>query len=507
MRIPTPDIIQAIRDPELLGGLFGGDLEPWRAWIAHLKAVFGLELDDSERFPVADPDLDVEQPRMMTELELARECCGGVEPRGPYSTVYSIIGRRGGKSRVASVVGSYLAAFCDYSGSLAPGESALVMSLAPTKSQAGIVLSYAEAALGLESLRPLVVPPSNKARNKISNSAGEIELVNVHGCPISLAVAACNYRTSRGWTVVAAILEELAFWRFETESANPDREVVNAVRPGMATIPNGLLWGISSPYAKSGVLYEEHLKHWGVEGSRTLVWKAPTWVMNPLVPRDFLLEERERDPASFRSEYGAEFRDDVEDFISMELLQELTIEGRKELPKQRGKSYVAFCDPSGGRSDEMTLAVAHKDEKTGRTVLDQELAVAPPFRPPEVVKQFAAELKRYGISSVTGDRYSGEWVVTAFAAEGINYEASQLSRSEIYLEFVPLASARAVELLDNQPTLRQFSKLMRKKRAGGRDIVDHPRGGRDDRANAAAGALVLAAGETADYHVGWIDID
>ena len=50
----------------------------------------------------------------------------------------------------------------------------------------------------------------------------------------------CSFRTTRGYTVVAACCDELAFWRGE-DSSNPDDEIINAIKPAMATIPNAML--------------------------------------------------------------------------------------------------------------------------------------------------------------------------------------------------------------------------------------------------------------------------
>ena len=76
---------------------------------------------------------------------------------------------------------------------------------------------------------------------------------------------------------------------------------------------------------------------------------------------------------------------------------------------------------------------------------------------------------------------------------GVRYVASELSRSEIYLEALPLFSQGRIELLD-MPLLRtQLLLLERRVRAGSRaDSVDHPRGAHDDLANSACGALHLA---------------
>jgi hypothetical protein len=52
-----------------------------------------------------------------------------------------------------------------------------------------------------------------------------------------------------------------------------------------------------------------------------------------------------------------------------------------------------------------------------------------------------------------------------------------------------------VELLDHPPMLKhQLLALQRRARRGGLDDIDHPRGGHDDVANVAAGALVHAIG-------------
>jgi hypothetical protein len=71
------------------------------------------------------------------------------------------------------------------------------------------------------------------------------------------------------------------------------------------------------------------------------------------------------------------------------------------------------------------------------------------------------------------------------------YLPSERTKSEIYREFVAPVNAGRVRLLD-LPVLRaQLLGLERRVARGGRDSIDHAPGGRDDVANAAAGALVL----------------
>jgi len=57
---------------------------------------------------------------------------------------------------------------------------------------------------------------------------------------------------------------------------------------------------------------------------------------------------------------------------------------------------------------------------------------------------------------------------------------------------LPALNSGRVELLDVPRLVGQLCGLERRTARGGRDTIDHPPGGRDDVANAVAGAVVLA---------------
>jgi hypothetical protein len=154
-------------------------------------------------------------------------------------------------------------------------------------------------------------------------------------------------------------------------------------------------------------------------------------------------------------------------------------------------AYRAFVDPSGGSNDAMTLAISHIEGR--RVVLDCLLERRAPFSPDSVVGEFAGTAKAYGISTVTGDRYAGEWPAERFQVHGIRYEPAELNRSELYLCFLPLLNSGRLELLDHPRMVSQFCGLERRTSRGGRDTVDHAPGSHDDIANAVAGAAWLAS--------------
>jgi hypothetical protein len=81
------------------------------------------------------------------------------------------------------------------------------------------------------------------------------------------------------------------------------------------------------------------------------------------------------------AEYGAEFRRDIESFVSIEAVTACVSRGVYERAPQRGVVYSAFVDPSGGSADAMTLAVGHRDHARQVAVIDALREVAPPFSP------------------------------------------------------------------------------------------------------------------------------
>jgi hypothetical protein len=247
----------------------------------------------------------------------------------------------------------------------------------------------------------------------------------------------------------------------------------------------------SSPYARRGVLWEAFRRHFGRAGSPLLVWKAATRVMNPTVPQAIIDEATEADPASAAAEYGAQFRTDVETYIAREVVDAAIAPDRFELPPLTGTNYVAFVDPSGGTSDSMTLAVAHRDEQ-GRVLLDAVRERRPPFSPDDVVLEFVALLKSYNTRTVQGDRYAGEWPRERFRVHGIEYEVAEQPKSELYRDLLPILNSGRAELLDVPRLVTQLCGLERRTARGGRDSIDHAPGAHDDLANSVAGAIVTA---------------
>jgi hypothetical protein len=459
--VPTLSLVDTLDAEGLFAGQFGD--ESWQPWRVVLAALEGRALDEQG-------------------VALYRACTGRQTlPTEPVKEFVAIVGRRGGKSRVGALLAIEAACLRDWTPYLAPGETATVALIAADRSQARTTFGY---IAGLLDAVPMLAQRVTRRR------AHAIEL----GKRVRIEVTTASARTTRGYTFAAVICDELAFWRSET-SVEPDVEVLAAVRPGMTTLPGSRLICISSPYSRRGALWQAFKDHYGREGDPVLVWKASSAVMNPAIDPAAVEAAYQRDPASAAAEYGAEFRTDVEAFLTRELLDAVVVPGRTALPPVSGTNYLAFVDPSGGAQDAMTLAIAHSERQDGHltAVLDLVAARQPPFSPESVVREFSKVLKSYGVGCVTGDRYSGEWCREGFARYGIAYMVSEHTKSQLYGEWLPLVTSQRVALLEQPKLVQEALGLERRTARGGRDSIDHGPHGHDDLLNAAAGALVLAA--------------
>ncbi len=450
-------IRDVMTDEHLFGAMFAADT--WAAWRSLLYGFYGLELtaDEATTF------------QKLTGRETL--------PADPHDELWLVVGRRGGKSQIAALLAVYLAALHDYSDKLSSGEVATIMVLAADRKQARSCFRYVS---GLIQSNPMI------SSMIVREDKETIELNNRTAIEISTA----SFRSVRGYTLAAVIADEIAFWRSD-DSANPDAEIINALRPALATL-NGKLLALSSPYAKRGELWIHYRRYFGKDDPSILVAQADSMTMNPtLLPR-VVAQAMERDIANAQAEYFAQFRSDLEAFISREAVEACVEPGRYELPYLSINNYRAFVDPSGGSADSMTLAIAHDQRRDGQTttVIDAIREVKPPFSPEAVVTDFCDLLKSYRIHRVTGDRYAGEWCREPFRRQSIRYDLADRPRSDLYRDMLPLMNSRQIELLDHQKLITQICGLERRTARSGKDSIDHAPGSHDDVANAVAGAIV-----------------
>jgi hypothetical protein len=214
---PPINIIDACGDPEIFAAWFR-DERTWANWFVVLKCMFGLPLNDDE-------------------IATFRKHTGRTTPAtGGYFDLSLVVGRRGGKSLILALIAAFLACFFDWREFLTDGERGTIMIIAADRRQAATIFKYLREMLDIPLLRGVIDRETNEL----------LELNN----SITIEIQTASFRTVRGRTVVAALCDELSFWRTDEGTANPDTEIIAALKPAMATIPGARLLKASSPYAQ-----------------------------------------------------------------------------------------------------------------------------------------------------------------------------------------------------------------------------------------------------------------
>jgi len=438
------DLDEILRDKSKFGKIFK-HIDQWKAWIAFLKAFYGLAMTEEE-------------------WAIFKECTGrNIVPDGGFDTAVLICGRRSGKSFISSFCAALTALTYQPDS---PGDIPQVFIVGENKQAGKVNLAYVEAFCDC-------IEGAITKRNKES-----IELSN----GVEIRTQTCSFRSSRGYHLIFLAAEEMAQWRDEN-SAQPDIEVMRALDPALEPGAKTLI--TSTPFARRGLLYSLYRENFGREND-TLVWQAPTLRMRPDYSERKIRKALEKDPVGANTEYNARWRDDITTWLSEEIIGRATGEYAM-LPYQPGIRYFVAVDVSGGRADSYCLTIAHND--SGIAVVDVLEERRSPLDPLAVTKEFAQIVKGYNVGKVLGDRYAGEFASKAWVNEGIYYETAWIDKSEAFLQFAAVMSMGKALLPKNEVLTRQLISLERKALASGKEQVDHPTGLHDDLANSTALAV------------------
>jgi hypothetical protein len=459
---PLISLSLALTDPALFGKTFS--TPSFWTWRVVAKLIDGIPLTE---------------PR---EIELFKQCTGRTElPGKSVQRIIILIGRRGGKDRFLSAVAVWRAALCtDWRKHISAGEQAVVILLGADKKQAAILRRYCEGLLRVPML----------AQEVIRQTGEVIEFRN----GASLEIATNDARLVRGRSAIAVLGSECCHWKTDEHSASSDEEVVGAAEPSMAMCPGGglLLLG-SSVHRKVGYMHRQYKKLHGNNDSESICWFAPSAVMNPQLPAHVIDRALAEDSAKARAEFQNVWREDLSDFIALDIIEGCTDFGVHERAPQSDIKYFAYCDAAGGTgTDSFTLAIAHRGTPH---MLDVVRERKPRFVPAEVIAEYARLLKAYKITEIQGDKYAIGFHADEWRTHRIKFVPCDRTTSENFLACLPLLLAGRLRLLDNMMLRTQLAALERRAGVGDRETVARPQhaSAHDDLAAAVCGALVSAA--------------
>lgn len=464
------DIIEFIEDKRFLN-----DQTLSLAQTTALKAVYGLPL-------TGDEYLIFKQITGLSHYPLGRE----------WEEASFILGRRSGKSdKIGSNIALYEA--CCRRHKLSVGQVGTVMIVASEKKrQAKIVFSYIEGKL---KRSPIL-------RKMISNVTQEV-ITLTNG--VEIVVYPCSVGKVRGVSLICFVGDECAHWK--VEGRDVDVDVLDSARPGL-DFDYSKLVKISTPYMMKGEIYADYKEFYGKVNTDCLVFQGDTLLFNPTYSEKKLARLKKRKPLTYRTEHEAHFRTDLSAMYDPAMIDKAVNHDRPlEIPYREGVDAVAFVDVAGGGGkDSYSIAIGHLENE--KVIIDLVRSRAPKFNPDELTARYCDLVKLYRISLVVGDKFSGDWASNSWAKHDVEYERSEKTKSELYLEAESPFNTERVDLPDKELAITQLKNLIRKTRSGGKDSVDTDGGQPEDEANVIAGIIYLLLGEAqSDSFSGWSDED
>jgi hypothetical protein len=444
-----------------------GKIKISAAQCAILKSFYGLPLNDIE--------LDIFKRGTARDLYIPTE----------QSELTLIAGRQSGKTSVVAAVIALFEAFQEHG--VPPGQRAYIFIIAPVIQQ---------ASTAFRSIRHYILNSPVLSQCVLKTRKNEIELKN----GVVIACRACSKGSVRGDPVICAILDEVAFFRHEDNSANPDHEVLNAIRPAMATLSNTKLIKISTPFRKEGTLWAEFQQRGQLP---YCVWQLSSEEMNPAISKSFLDKARRANEDTFRREHLAEFVDSNCTWITPELLDQCIMHGRCELPRVLHGTYAAAIDPAF-QSNDFGFAILHRSDHgdvsvacalrwTGTKAIHLDFAM--------VCSQIRMKLDQYGINNLVADQYCFARLKQHFARLNIFYREFPFStgtRASLFGNLRQLIIQGKIAIPDDPELLRQLRSLEEVRTANGNIDIRPARSAKDDLAIGVA----LVASELSEAVLG-----
>lgn len=447
------------------------------------------------------------------------------------------IGRRSGKSTMASCIMSYSVDYLlglenpqKYYG-LTDSNVIKVTAVATDKDQAAILFKEASAHFeSCQSFRPFIANATQSFVNFQSpediRKYGSYQENGVGKSTIEITFKSAVAKGLRGSGNFVVVLDEIAHFSDNSGTAS-GQAVYEAVSFSQAAFtpkvgieatgePEYKMVMISSPLGRTGFFFEQFTSGFSDEFKNdTLCIQAPTWEVNPSVPTTFLVQKYKEDPVVFMTECGAIFTDKTRGFISDDKDLHLCIDAALRPTFMGNARRTYFCgidlalqkDPSaiciGHLEDDLIVVDLVESIKAG----EGEYVDLDRLEVDIVADWVKGILKKFRLKKGVFDSHMGPPFEKALHDRGLRdlecKHSTQAWNSEVYKTFKQMLLARKIKFYNyplNGPQefcdyLTEIKELQETRVSENVIKVRAPemRGKHDDRADAVARMVWVAS--------------
>lgn len=480
-----------------------------------LKNVFGQKLDSEEKHQVLVEDNDSEiydlKYKDFTETELYEHFTGfSYEYLGKkHNRINLLCGRRSGKSTCASIIALYTAIKLNWREFLKKTPVATIAILSHSVEFSREIL---EILRNLVDDSPILSRLKDKDR-KDTQSTFHLKVPfpkadgTIEYSFVAIKVGAASKKTTRGRAVCTLIADEACWWNLDENSKESDVDVFRAIRPALLQFgEHGTIIKLSSPAIKTGVMYDEWQNREALKDD-FIQLKAPSWMMNNILPKEEFIKEYKLDPDGFETEYRANFIDSISNFILPEFVDRCTLKGQSFLPPSEEPTtiYSAAID-AAFKSDRFAFSLVGHN---GHRLTQYELKTwdgnrQEPVKVRTVAKYIRKVCMQFGITQVHADQYAFQPMRELFAEYGITLVENTFSiqyKRKIYFALKRLIHNENIDLLDYRIQQKEIKELVVEKKPSGQISIGHPVGSSDDCADALAVSCYVAMEKAGNFGV------
>ncbi len=290
----------------------------------------------------------------------------------------------------------------------------------------------------------------------------------------------------RGQNIVAADLEECAFFRDEDAAAS-DVEIFRAITPRV--IPGGQVIIGSTPWGPMGLLHDLWRENHG-KPTTALSARAPTLLMRDNAPDVVAIVEREqaRDPSNAAREYGASFASASSALLNGDDV-DAAVDPIDNRPYVAGTRHGMTTDV-GLRNDAWFALVFHYELRKRANgppvkvlVVDAARRLAPGLLSRVSLDDGEAMLadlaKRYRVKQIHADLHYADALGPRLQTRGLKLVEMSMGSGAQETRAMSLAAkftGKAVRLIEHDVLIKELKELKITRSAGGRTSVGAPGG-------------------------------
>jgi hypothetical protein len=375
--------------------------------------------------------------------------------------------------------------------SVAPGQRAVALIIAPNDKLRREVANYARGAVRSKPELDALVCDDTSDGFGLRRPDG-------HVVRFETGVATAGGYGARGRSLTDFALDESAFFRDSTFKVN-DQEIFRA---GAARVlPGGQTIVASTPWATAGLLYELYKRNWA-SPKDALVAHAPTLLMHDSeMTRAIVERARANDPENARREFDAEFMTSgTSVFFEASTLESATVD--EPFTLQPADQVAAGGDLAFRGDSSALVMVARRGEFIhvfdGVECRPTENA---PLSLEQTFAAFRAKLSENRCGYLLADQHYRDAMSEALARYDIAVAPSQGTPADRYVRARTLLRSGRVRIHGvefRERLLRQLREVQGRPTSGGGMSIQHPRwatGGHGDLADALVLALWQVGGD------------